>query len=207
MVLPKWLTALLNIFFPSLIFRIPGDKKILYLTFDDGPCPETTNFILKTLEEYNAKATFFCSGENAEDFPELFQNIFLSENQVGNHGWNHKDAFRVRNSKYMFDIERTEELIGMKLFRPPFGRLWPWQVYSIQKNYKIVMWEIMIPDYKADMDCEKAMSRLFPQVSGGSIIVMHDSAKAQKQLRYILPKLLEYFSQQGFSFEAITLSN
>ena len=180
-------------------------EKILYLTFDDGPSRQTTEFILETLGKYNAHATFFCLGENMEDFPELHQKLMLSENQIGNHCWKHKNALFRGTGDLLFDIERTAEFTGSMLFRPPYGRLWPWQILKIQKKYKIIMWDVMIPDYKSDLDSIKYMDRIFPAICNGSIIVMHDSAKSRNQLFSILPIFLKHFSDKGFRFESIPL--
>jgi peptidoglycan/xylan/chitin deacetylase (PgdA/CDA1 family) len=205
MVIPKIISRFLHAFFPSLIFRYSGQDKRLYLTFDDGPSPVITEFILKCLKEYNAKATFFCMGKNVKAYPELFHQITLSENKTGNHSWKHSDAFLVSNFRYMNDIDQAQELIGSPLFRPPYGKLWPWQINRLDKKYQIIMWEVMFPDYKAELDCEKAIARLFPKISNGSIIVMHDSVRAFKQMGYILPRLLEEFTNKGFIFATIPL--
>jgi peptidoglycan-N-acetylglucosamine deacetylase len=207
MFISKSVSRFLNVFFPSLVFRIPVEEKVLFLTFDDGPNQSTTGFILETLEKYNAKATFFCSGEQIEDYPELYERIVLSENEVGNHGYRHLDGFRTGSAAYKYNIERAADLIGPSLYRPPFGRLWPWQVRSIRKSYRIIIWDVMFPDYRQGLDCEKAIGKLFPVISSGSIIVMHDSSEAKENLRYILPRLLEAFKGKGFQFETIPLIN
>jgi len=205
MLVPKYLSALINLLFPSLIFRLPNEEKILYLTFDDGPSRQTTEFILDTLEKYRACATFFCLGENLEYYPDLHKKIMLSENQIANHCWKHKDALFRRTDDLLFDIERTLEYTGNLLFRPPYGRLWPWQIIKIQKKYNIIMWDVMIPDYKSDLDSRKYMDRIFPSICNGSIIVMHDSVKSMDQLFFILPLFLQHFSDKGFRFESIPL--
>jgi peptidoglycan/xylan/chitin deacetylase (PgdA/CDA1 family) len=206
MIIPKIASKFLNFLFPSLTFRYSNSDATLFLTFDDGPKPGVTEFVLKCLEDYKARATFFCLGANVEAYPELFQQIVLSEHRTGNHSWNHTDAFRVRNSDFLRDIERADELIGSKIFRPPFGRLLPWQVNRLSKKYKIVMWEVMIPDYKADLDCDKILAKLSGKITEGSIIVMHDSPKSCNNLCYILPRFLEEFKRRGFKFECIPFS-
>jgi peptidoglycan/xylan/chitin deacetylase (PgdA/CDA1 family) len=206
MVIPKVVSRFLHAFFPSLIFRYSGQDKKLYLTFDDGPSPVVTEFVLNCLRDYNAKATFFCLGENVEAYPELYQQIALSGNLSGNHSWKHSDAFLVSNLRYMREIDQAQDLIEGPLFRPPYGRLWPWQINRLNKKYQIILWDVMIPDYKTELDCEKAIVRLFPKISNGSIIVMHDSVRAFKKLGYILPRLLEEFTKNGFAFETIPLT-
>jgi peptidoglycan/xylan/chitin deacetylase (PgdA/CDA1 family) len=202
MFIPLKISRFLHFLFPKLTFHCPNREAKLFLTFDDGPTPGITEFVLSSLEEYNGKATFFCTGENVQAYPDLYEKIIVSGNKTGNHGWKHSDAFKVKNSTYLKEVECTEELIGTKLFRPPYGRLWPWQYYKICRKYKIIMWDIMFPDYKAKLDGEVVIERLFPRITEGSIIVMHDSLKSSENLYYLLPRLLEEFTRRGFIFES-----
>jgi len=206
MFIAKKASKFVNILFPSLTFRYSNQDAKLFLTFDDGPIPGVTEFVLKCLEDFKARATFFCLGENADAYPSLYQQIILAGHRTGNHSWKHPDAFKVRNSDYLRDIEQADELIREKIFRPPYGRLLPWQVNSLSKKYQIIMWEVMIPDYKANLDCDDVLTNLCSKITEGSIIVMHDSLKSYKNLHYLLPRLLEDFTGRGFKFEPIPVS-
>jgi peptidoglycan-N-acetylglucosamine deacetylase len=203
MIIPKIASTLLNFLFPSLIFNYPIKNNTLFLTFDDGPIPGVTEFVLKCLEDFKAKATFFCLGEKIKAAPELYQQILLAGHRIGNHSWSHPDAFKVKKSDFLIDIDQADKLIGTGIFRPPFGRILPGQIIQLSKKYEIIMWNVMIPDYKGNLNCDKLLAELFLKISKGSVIVMHDSLKSYKNLCYILPRFLEEFKSRGFKFETI----
>jgi peptidoglycan-N-acetylglucosamine deacetylase len=203
MIIPKPVSRFLHFLFPSLIFRISNKDSALFLTFDDGPCPGVTEFVLKCLEEYKAKATFFCLGESVYHYPALYQQILSAGHQTGNHSWGHPNVLRIKNSDFLKEIERADEIIGTRIFRPPYGRLLPWQIIQLRKKYEIILWEILIPDYKDDLDCDRVLARLTRKITAGAIIVMHDSLKSSNNLHYILPRLLKEFTERGYTFESM----
>jgi peptidoglycan-N-acetylglucosamine deacetylase len=203
MIIPSQAIKVINFLYPSLTFQYLNSYSTLFLTFDDGPVPGVTDFVLKSLKDYKARATFFCLGENAEVYTGLYKQIILEGHLIGNHSWNHPDAFRVNNSDFFKNIERADKIFASKLFRPPFGRLWPWQIHRLSKKYNIVMWNVMIPDFKSGLDGDKMIRRLTKNLHDGSIIVMHDSLKSSKNLFYILPRILEEFTGRGFKFASI----
>jgi len=200
--------------FPSLIWDIPTKSKDIYLTFDDGPTPEITNWTLQTLKHFNAKATFFCIGKNVEKHPDIFQNILNEGHAVGNHTFNHIKGWKTSTNSYLKDIALTQDRINaqcqkseirnQKLFRPPYGQITPKQIKKLQElGYKIVMWNVLSIDWDKTTTQETCLNNVINNSKAGSIVVMHDSVKASKNMRYILPKILEYYSKKGYFFKRI----
>jgi len=185
--------------FPRLTWRVPGDSKV-YLTFDDGPIPEITEWVLETLATYKIQATFFCVGENVEKYPEIFQKILEAEHSVGNHTYNHLNGWKTDCDKYLENVEKASMLIKSHLFRPPHGRIRPSVATKILKTYKVVMWDVLPKDYDNELDPEKCLATVIKKVSKGSIIVFHDSIKAEKNMRYTLPKTIDYLIENGYTF-------
>lgn len=184
--------------FRSLTWEIPAHGKEVFLTFDDGPTPEVTGWVLDTLAHYNAKATFFCLGNNVEKHPRLYQRILEEGHTVGNHTYSHKKGFRSGVGSYIADVEKAAQLIDSNLFRPPYGRILPGQVRAIKKEFRIIMWSVLSVDYDAGLDGERVVRNVTENVCPGSIIVFHDSVKASKNLFHALPKVLEYLGEKGF---------
>jgi len=195
--IPKWFQLL----FPSIIWRFKEKEKIIYLTFDDGPTKELTFWILKELEKYNAKATFFCLGKNIEKHKENFHLISKKEHQIGNHTFNHLNGWNTKNTNYFEDIEKCQKIYQSKLFRPPFGRINLSQINKLKKEYKIIMWDINCWDF--DSDKKSNSSKILKNIESGSIVLLHDNLKSKKKLRVILPKILSHFTKKGYSFKAI----
>jgi peptidoglycan/xylan/chitin deacetylase (PgdA/CDA1 family) len=195
--IPKWFQLL----FPSIIWRFKEKEKIIYLTFDDGPTKELTFWILKELEKYNAKATFFCLGKNIEKHKENFHLISKKEHQIGNHTFNHLNGWNTKNTNYFEDIEKCQKIYQSKLFRPPFGRINLSQINKLKKEYKIIMWDINCWDF--DSDKKSNSSKILKNIESGSIVLLHDNLKSEKKLRVILPKILSHFTKKGYSFKAI----
>jgi len=194
---------LIKYLFPRLIFNFPKTGKTIYLTFDDGPIPETTRWILDTLKQYQAKATFFCVGENVVKHQQLFQEILDEGHSVGNHTFNHLNNWKVNNREYLKNVEKAAQHIDSKLFRPPYGKLNLKTKRILQRKYKLILWDILSRDYDRSLPKEKCLNNVIANVRNGSIIVFHDSIKAQENMQYALPKVLEYFHAKGFQFQAI----
>jgi peptidoglycan/xylan/chitin deacetylase (PgdA/CDA1 family) len=188
----------------SLVYKIPNEKSTVYITFDDGPKPETTPYILEILEKFNAKATFFCLGKNVESYKSIFNNILNGGHSVGNHSFNHKNGWKTNNYDYFDNIEKADILIKSNLFRPPYGRIKPSQIKSLKaKNYKIIMWDVLSGDFDPNTSKEKCVSNVLGNVTSGSIIVFHDSIKTKDKVIYALPKVLEKLRERGYSFSVI----
>lgn len=215
----------------SLVWRIPTKEKKIFLTFDDGPIPIVTPWVLDTLEKHKAKATFFCIGNNIEKHPEVFQQLLAHGHAVGNHTYNHLNGWKTSNDKYFTNIEKCDSLVKSELFRPPYGKLKRSQLkkipslisllgkercpedrevqsqislpIAIGSQSSIIMWDVLSYDYDKTVSPEKCLSNVLQHAREGSIIVFHDSLKAWTNLEYALPRVLEYFSAKGFRFEAL----
>lgn len=194
--------------FPKYLWRMPKNKKAIYLTFDDGPTPEITEWTLAILKEYNAKATFFCEGKNVAKYPKIVKNILLSGHSVGNHTYSHLNGWFTKSSKYIQDVEKAQEVLEETtsgkvslLFRPPYGKIKPIQANALlKKGYKIVMIDVVCGDFDQQLNAEKCLERLLKNTKQGSIVVFHDSKKSYKILEQVLPKVLENWDIQGFEF-------
>ena len=196
---PKYLQLL----YPSATWRIPSEEKAMYLTFDDGPIPDITPKVLDLLDQYNAKATFFCIGENVIKHPEIYSDILKRGHQTGNHTYHHKNAWKVKYEDYIRDIEKASKVIDSTLFRPPYGKLTPRTLWFLHKKYQLIMWDIISCDFDLQINKETVLSNVLNTATKGSIIVMHDSVKARENMLYALPRILEHFNKQGFTFKAI----
>jgi peptidoglycan/xylan/chitin deacetylase (PgdA/CDA1 family) len=184
--------------FPELIWHFATrgnreDNKI-YLTFDDGPTPEVTPWVLDNLRKYDAKGTFFCLGRNVDRYPDIYRQIRQEGHAVGNHTYSHLKGSTTRNSEYINDIELAGHDIDSKLFRPPYGRFKKSQIRELRKDYKIVMWNVLSGDYDPKINPEKCYSNISENIRPGSIIVFHDSFKAWDNLYHTLPNMLERYS-------------
>ncbi|MBK7936179.1 MAG: polysaccharide deacetylase family protein [Lewinellaceae bacterium] len=197
---PKLLQALL----PFYTWCMPASGKELYLTFDDGPIPEVTPWVLDTLRRYHARATFFCVGDNVQKHPEIFQRLLEDGHSVGNHTFHHLNGWQTEHVTYLHNVRRCARLVKSRLFRPPYGRLMPRQREFLQRHYRIVMWDVLSGDYDINISPEQCLRNVTDNAQPGSIILMHDSLKAERNLRYVLPAALEYFAGQGYHFEKLT---
>lgn len=195
--------------FSNYIWDIPTNEKVVYLTFDDGPTPEITNWVLNTLKQYQAKATFFCIGNNIENHPEIFQDIFNDGHSIGNHTNNHIRGWKTNSKAYLNNVSDAEEIIkkqasSTNLFRPPYGQITPKQGKNlIELGYKIIMWDVLSFDWDKNITPETCLNNVISKTTNGSIIVFHDSIKASKNMQYALPKILEYFSNKEYQFKAL----
>lgn len=184
----------------SLIWNIPTKEKKLYITFDDGPIPHLTMELLAILADYNAKATFFCVGENVERNPQLLDRIQDDGHYVGNHTYQHLNGWKSKNTDYFENIQKAKDFIPSKLFRPPYGQITYQQIRQIKNDYKIVMWSILSGDFDINLSTEQCLFNIL-QSKAGDIVVFHDNYKAQKKVLEVLPQFLNFFAERGFSFE------
>ena len=192
--------------FPQQVWSIPTDGKKLFLTFDDGPTPEITDWVLETLEKFGAKATFFLIGKNVEENPEMVEKILSAGHTIGNHTHNHVNGWETSNSTYIKNTLKTEKILETNLFRPPYGRIKRSQTKVMSNRFKIIMWDVLSGDFDLHARKEKVLSNVTKHAEPGSIIVFHDSVKAKPRLQYALPKVLEYFINRGYSFDAIPMA-
>lgn len=194
--------------FPNYVWEIPNDAKKVFLTFDDGPTPEITEWVLEQLKKYNAKATFFCIGNNIEKYPELFQKTIAEGHAIGNHTFNHLKGWKTSTEDYIENVKLFEtknpKLVTRNLFRPPYGKIKPSQSKRLRKlGYKIIMWDVLSRDYDQTISAAQCLENVLPNVKTGSIIVFHDSLKAEHNLKYVLPKTLEFLKENGFVCDKI----
>lgn len=189
---------------PKAVWRLPKEEKTVFLTFDDGPIPEVTPYVLDLLREKNIKATFFCVGDNVRKYPALFKQLIDEGHQVGNHTFNHLQGFKNNLDYYADNVERADALINSPFFRPPHGQFSFFHKWKLRKNYSIILWDLVTRDYNRKLSGEKVFSIVQKYVRNGSIIVFHDSLKAEKNLRYALPKTIDFLIKEGYKFEVIT---
>lgn len=197
---------LLRKLFPNnIIWNLPGTDKEIYLTFDDGPHPAATNFVLEQLKNYNAKGTFFCIGKNVIMFQDLYFKIIGMGHRVGNHTFDHLNGRKTNDARYFENIALASQYIDSNLFRPPYGSITRFQANQLSMKYKIVMWSVLSADFDKSITKEKCLQNVLKNTKPGSFIVFHDSEKAFPHLEYVLPKVLKHFSEMGYKFSAIPL--
>jgi peptidoglycan/xylan/chitin deacetylase (PgdA/CDA1 family) len=180
-----------------------GNQKTIYLTFDDGPIPEVTPWVLDTLRRFNAKATFFCVGDNVRKYPDVFDKVIEEGHSVGNHTFNHLSGWATENISYFHNIRHCARMVPSGLFRPPYGKMKPSQVHFLQRHYRIIMWDVLSGDFDKDIKPEGCAQNVIQHAGPGSIVVFHDSLKAELNLRYALPQVLEHFTSLGYSFQSL----
>jgi len=206
-VFPAKTPKLIQRLFPKYIWKKASLDKTLYLTFDDGPTPEITQWTLDILAQYNAKATFFCIGENVTKYPDIFKAIAKAGHVIGNHTFNHLKGWQTNTEQYINNTLKAQQVIAPStngLFRPPFGKIKRSQAKQLlSKGYKIVMWSVLSYDWEVKVSQEKCLNNVINNASPGSIVVFHDSIKASKNMQYTLPKVLEYYSKKGYLFKSL----
>ncbi|HMK19174.1 MAG TPA: polysaccharide deacetylase family protein [Chitinophagaceae bacterium] len=201
---PGWLKKI----YDSYTWSVASSDKILYLTFDDGPHPEATPFILKELKKYNVLATFFCIGKNVVAYPDIYDQIIREGHSVGNHTYNHLNGWKTNNDDYLKDIALASNEIDSYLFRPPYGRITSFQAKNLKpvmkgKEPKIIMWDVLSGDFDTACSPQQCLANVLFASVPGSIIVFHDSEKAFSKLKYALPRVLQYFSEKGYLFKSL----
>jgi len=216
-------TALIKKFFSNYIWDIPNSGKTVYLTFDDGPTPDISYWILDQLRENGIKATFFCVGENLKRYPEISQKILEEGHIIANHTYTHPCGWTTDTEKYIEDTLLCEEEIRKQmaefspqtagrhlpcnLFRPPYGKLTPTQSKILRKmGYKIIMWDVLTADFLPEVSEEECLANVNKNATSGSIIVFHDNPKASKDLKYALPRAIKFLKEQGYKFDIIQLN-
>lgn len=201
---PWWLRK----FFPGCIWDIKTTEKTIYLSFDDGPHPTITPFVLNELKKYNAKATFFCIGDNVQKFPDIYQQVITEGHAVGNHTMHHINGWKNTDEDYLNDITAAKKHISSPLFRPPYGRIKRSQLRQLSTtNYNLatIMWSVLAGDWVATLTPQKCFEQVKHNVYPGCIIVFHDSEKAHERMQYALPKVLEHFNRLGYCFKKIEI--
>jgi len=198
---------LFELFYPNRTWSIPTKEKVIYLTFDDGPVPEATPWVLDQLEKYQAKATFFMVGDNVKKNPEIYKEVVNKGHSVANHTHNHVNGKYSRTKEYVDNIEECQTFIEKdnpkKLFRPPYGRMIKKQVNALKDNYKIIMWSVLTYDFDNSLDAKECLAKSIALTKKGSIILMHDSVKTIKKLEKVLPAYLEHFTKEGYEFRTL----
>lgn len=195
---------IVRLLYPTVLWRKDKDKKVIYLTFDDGPTEEITHWILKTLDEFGVKATFFCIGNNAEKHPEIVDEIRQNGHSVGIHGYSHVRGLYKKQEEYLNDIKKSESIIKSKIFRPSHGRIYPSQVKKLNElGYKVVLWDVITRDYDTNLKEEEVLKIAKKYTRNGSIVVFHDSLKAEKNMKYAFPLAVKYWIDNGYTFETL----
>ncbi len=195
----RWMRKL----YPHATWRMDPEEHAVYLTFDDGPIPEATPFILKTLADFDIKATFFMVGDNVRKFPHLYQQVKDAGHQIGNHTMNHLGSFRHWTTTYVINVFQANELIHSHLFRPPHGWMRHSVYYWIKKYYRVVFWDVVTRDYSNRLTAEDVVNNVKRLTRNGSIITFHDSLKSIDKLYTALPESIQWLKDQGYEFKVI----
>lgn len=199
---PWWLRLL----YKSCIWQMPASSNTIYLTFDDGPHPTITPFVLDELKKYNALATFFCIGDNVTKYPETYVRILQEGHAVGNHTYNHLNGWKTATGAYLENINKAKMVVDSNLFRPPYGKTTYAQLSALRKEntqFKIIMWSVLSADFDTKISADQCYDNVIKNVRPGSIIVFHDSEKAYERMSYALPLVLKYFAENGYRFEKL----
>jgi peptidoglycan/xylan/chitin deacetylase (PgdA/CDA1 family) len=188
------------------VWRIPADIPAVYLTFDDGPHPEITGFVLQQLAAFQAKATFFCIGKNVVEYPAIYQQILAAGHAVGNHTHTHRNGWKTETDAYIRDIAEAAKHIDSHIFRPPYGRIRSTQIHMLEQArppWTVYMWDVLSADFDTTLSPERCLDNVIRHIRPGSIVVFHDSEKAWARMSYALPGVLEYCHQQGWEMKAL----
>ena len=199
---PWWLRAV----YPSLTWRIHEQGKTIYLTFDDGPHETATAFVLDQLKQFHAKASFFCIGKNVAAHPDIYERIVKEGHSTGNHTYSHLNGWKTEDAVYLKEIEDTSVLVRSNLFRPPYGRIKRSQLKKLQTTnpqLQTIMWDVLSGDFDTNLSPEACLAYVLYHTKPGSIVLFHDSTKAWERMQFALPKVLEHFTREGYSFRAI----
>ncbi len=201
--------ALVRTIFPQYTWRLPPTHPTIYLTFDDGPIPEVTEFVLAQLAYYQARATFFCVGENIHHYPAIARQVAAAGHRLGNHTYNHLRGWNTPTAEYtrninlcQHQIERLQPEPG-KLFRPPHGQIRRAQYQEIKADYQVIMWDVLTYDFDAALSPDICLQQAIKHTGAGSVVVFHDSLKARRNVQYVLPRFLDYFANLGYGFATL----
>ncbi len=189
---------------PSLIWELE-DEDGVFITFDDGPTPGITEWILDTLDKYDAKATFFVLGKNVEMYPDLYEKILAHGHRVGNHSYSHQRGWRMSLERYVEDVDFANDTLQSTLFRPPYAMITPSQARLLSQRYKLIMWDILSRDYNRKLSPRACLRNVVPHLKGGSIVVFHDSVKSFRNMSYALPRTLAKVKELGLKCKSIDL--
>ncbi len=192
---------LLKTLYPKLVWNVNHNTRCIYLTFDDGPIPIVTPFVLNILKQYNAKATFFCIGDNVRKHPNIFEQIKNGGHAIGNHTYNHLNGWKTDDKTYLDNFLQADKLLDTKLFRPPYGRIKRSQIKLLQEakpGLKIIMWSVLSADFDINAKPEKCLDNVLNNTENGDIVLFHDSLKAKERMEYALPRALEIWSKEGY---------
>ncbi len=201
---PVKMPSIVQRYFSDYTWRFSSKEKTLYLTFDDGPIPGITDWVLDELKKYDAKGTFFCIGDNVKKHPQTYTRILQEGHQVGNHTYNHLNGWKTPSETYLDNTVKGKEYIKSNLFRPPYGKIKKQQAKQLlEHGYQIIMWEVLSADFDEAVSKEKCLKNVISKSTNGSIIVFHDSIKTEEKMKYALTRTLDYFSKKGFQFKAI----
>ena len=182
----------------NVVWRINPAKKVIYLTFDDGPNSRVTPLVLDILDRFEVKATFFCVGENVSRFPDVFDEVKRRGHTVGNHTFNHLKGFEYATDYYVRNVEKANGYIKSDLFRPPHGQIKPSQIKALKDDYRIIMWDFITYDYDKRIEPEKIIAEVKKRSRNGSIVIFHDSLKAEKNVLQVLPEALRFWKENGY---------
>nr|WP_295928294.1 polysaccharide deacetylase family protein [uncultured Dyadobacter sp.] len=198
---PFWLKA----FFPGFTWHVTTTEKEIFLTFDDGPIPDITEAVLETLEQFEAKATFFSIGDNVRKHPDIFEKVRNGGHSIGNHTFNHMNGWQTEDSVYLDNIRKCQDQLNLRtrLFRPPYGRIKRSQAKVVLQDKQIIMWDVLSGDFSPSLTAETCLKKSIQHTHPGSIVLFHDSIKASKNMLYSLPRYLEHFTERGYRFEAL----
>lgn len=196
--------GLQRMIYPDALWRMDAGEKNIYLTFDDGPTPDVTEWVLATLETWHAKATFFCIGKNVVSNEALFQKVKLAGHSIGNHTFSHEKGWTCELTTYLKSAEACQQLVSSDYFRPPYGKMSIAQYLKLRKRYKIVMWDVLTYDYDQTVPATYSLNQSISKTRNGSIVVFHDSVKSFPKLKKMLPLYLHHFTQMGFVFKALS---
>jgi peptidoglycan/xylan/chitin deacetylase (PgdA/CDA1 family) len=197
---------LLKKLYPRLTWDADKANRCIYLTFDDGPIPIVTPFVLNILKQYNAKATFFCIGDNIRKHPDIFEQLKADGHAIGNHTYNHLKGWKTEDKTYLDNFLQADKLIGGNLFRPPYGRIKRSQTKLLKQtrpDLKLVMWNVLSGDFDVNLKPDKCLENVINNTTSGDIVLFHDSLKAFDRLQYALPRAMEYWAAQGYTFTAV----
>ena len=195
---PPWFYRAL---FPGVTWRIPARRKCVYLTFDDGPIPEVTPWVLDQLDQFGVKATFFMVGDNVRKHPDVFQMVVARGHRIGNHTFNHIQGLRYRVKSYLANVEKAATYIPSRLFRPPHGHMRLPQTLALRRRYRVVMWDVVTRDYSPKLTPDEVFQNVCRYTRNGSIIVFHDSLKAERNMREAMPRAVRWLLDQGYEFK------